>query len=361
MHRRSFLDVQQLARTAGQVSGAVAEVTNSLAEAIAGVAPIPEMALVQVSRRAMATAFEIILPCGSRNAIAAAEDALDQVDQVESRLTVYRDDSAASQLNQRAAHGPFALDEDVYDLLKVAYLLSEDTDGAFDITAGALVKAWGFFRRAGRVPTMAERADALSKSGFRNVLLDDGDRSCRFLLEGIELNLGSIGKGYALDRAAVRLRQQWHLTSGLLHGGHSSVYALGSDPRDARGWSVSVQHPEERDRQLAVVRMRDAGLATSAATFQHLEYNGRKLGHVLDPRIGWPADKLLQATAIAPTSAEADALSTAFFVLGVEGTKKYCAAHPRVGAILLAAADQPPLVLNLPESSVTVSSVRFDS
>jgi thiamine biosynthesis lipoprotein len=208
---------------------------------------------------------------------------------------------------------------------------------------------------------MAERRQALNRTGFRNLLINGAEKTCRFQCEGLEINLGGIGKGYALDRAAGLLRDRWSVPSALLQGGHSSVHALGSDPRDARGWSVAIQHPAESERTLAIVRLRDAGLATSAATFQRLEYNGRKLGHVLDPRIGWPADKMAQATAIAPTSAEADALSTAFFVMGVDGVRRYCAAHPRVGAVLLPANDQQLVVLNLPEQSVTITRSSFHS
>ena len=97
-------------------------------------------------------------------------------------------------------------------------------------------------------------------------------------------------------------------------------------------------------------------MGTSAATFQHLEYNGKKLGHVLDPRTGWPADGMASASVVAPTAAEADALSTAFFVGGVELARRYCAAHPEIGAILLPDGDDAePVVLDLAPSEVSSS------
>src|SRR5262249_22047662 len=164
-------------------------------------------------------------------------------------------------------------------------------------------------------------------------------RTVRYRCPGLEINLGSIGKGYALDRAAAVLRDEYGTASALLHGGHSSVYAIGTEPGDGRGWAVGLRHPWDPERRLALVRLRDRALGTSAATFQHLEYNGRKLGHVLDPRTGWPAEGMASATAVAPTGAEADALATAFYVLGVEAARGYCAAHPEVGAVLLPAGD----------------------
>src|SRR5262249_11136482 len=155
------------------------------------------------------------------------------------------------------------------------------------------------------------------------------------LRPGLEINLGSIGKGYALDRVAELLRTEWEIGSALLHGGRSSVYAMGTEPGDSRGWVIGVRHAWDPERRLAKGRLRNRGLATSAATFQHLEYQGRKLGHILDPRTGWPAEGIASATVIAPTAAEADALSTAFFVLGIEGARRYCETHPDIGALLL--------------------------
>jgi thiamine biosynthesis lipoprotein len=102
---------------------------------------------------------------------------------------------------------------------------------------------------------------------------------------------------------------------------------------------VALRHPWDPERNLGVLHLRDQGLGTSAATFQHLEYNGRKLGHILDPRSGWPAEGMASASVIAPTAAEADALATAFFILGPEKAQAYCETHPEIGAVLLPEGD----------------------
>jgi thiamine biosynthesis lipoprotein len=189
---------------------------------------------------------------------------------------------------------------------------------------------------------------------MKHVALDADRRSVQFLKPGVEINLGSIGKGWALDRAARQLRERG-LPAGLLHGGHSSVYAMGSTPGDERGWSVGIRHPWCAERRLALVRLRERGLATSAATFQHLEYNGRKLGHILDPRSGWPAEGMASVTVTAPTAAAADALATAFFILGKEATFAWCAAHPEVGAVLLAEDDARPVVVNIAPDDIELT------
>src|SRR5207237_6870322 len=110
-----------------------------------------------------------ILPCGLPHPVPAAEDALDLVARLEEQLTVYRDNSEMSRLNQRAASESVSLEPRLYALLGVALRLSEETDGAFDVTAGALIKTWGFYRRAGRVPSMAERRETLRRTGFRKL------------------------------------------------------------------------------------------------------------------------------------------------------------------------------------------------
>jgi thiamine biosynthesis lipoprotein len=295
----------------------------------------PEVTLLTLSRRAMATTFEVLVPFGTRSASEAAAAALDEVDRLEDQLTVYRDSSEVSGLNRRASERPVPVEERLFGLLTLAARLHQETEGAYDITTGALTKAWGFFKRCARVPSEEERREVLTRVGMQHIVLDPERQTVRYQVPGLEINLGSIGKGYALDRAAETLRQDWNFSSALLHGGHSSVYAIGSEPGSRHGWPVAVRHPWDPERRLAVVRLKDRGLGTSAATFQHLEHQGRKLGHLLDPRTGWPAEGMASATVLAPTAAEADALATAFFLLGVDKARAYCATHPGTAAVLL--------------------------
>jgi thiamine biosynthesis lipoprotein len=353
MNRRDFLHPRRLAQTAGQVLAALDELQTVTPEP-----PPQEIALLRVGRRAMATDFEVLMPYGTPNALAAAETALDEVDRLEDQLTVFRDQSEVSRLNRLAADAAVPVEERLYDLLAFAARLSAATEGAFDITTGALTKAWGFYRRCGRVPSDEQLNEARGRVGMQHVVLQPEERTIRYLRPGLEINLGSIGKGYALDRVAELLRSRWHLRSALLHGGHSSVYALGSEPGDRRGWAVGIRHPWDPERRLAVVRLRNRGLGTSAATFQHLEYNGRKLGHILDPRTGWPAEGLASASVVAPTAAEADALATAFFILGVDRARAYCAAHPGIGAVLLPDGDKAhPVVMGFAADTIELADV----
>src|SRR5437867_1209415 len=195
-----------------------------------------EFALVRVARRAMATTFEVAIPCGSHpDPVGAATAALDLIDELEDQMTVFRDHSEVSRLNASASAGPVAVEAQLFDLFARCAGWTRRTEGAFDVATGALVKAWGFYRREGRVPSPQERTEAMAKSGFRHVILNHESRTVKFRRAGLEINLGAVGKGYALDRAARLLCDGWGVASALLHGGGSSVYAVGHPPGEPRG------------------------------------------------------------------------------------------------------------------------------
>ena len=143
------------------------------------------------------------------------------------------------------------------------------------------------------------------------------------------------------------------MRSALLNGGMSSVRAVGSPPGQPRGWPVELRHPWDPNRPLGTLYLSDVGLGTSAATFQHFEYNGRKLGHLLDPRVGWPAAGVEQVSVVAPTAAAADAFSTAFFVLGPEAAARVCRSRPDLGVVLLPAGADRPVTFNLTSATFT--------
>jgi thiamine biosynthesis lipoprotein len=165
------------------------------------------------------------------------------------------------------------------------------------------------------------------------VELDSTAQTVRFLHSGVMLNPGSMGKGWALDRAGEQLASG--TAAALLHGGRSSILALGAPPGQPEGWRVGLSDPADPTRRLGTLCLRDQAMSTSAATFRHGLRHGRRFGHLLDPRTGLPATGLLAATAFAPTAAVADALATAFFVLGEEETVSLCQARSDLGAILI--------------------------
>ncbi len=311
--------------------------------------------LIRAHRAAMGSYFEVRVPAATPGGADLACRALDLIDALESQMTVYRDDSEVSRLNASAHKGPVEVEAGLFGLLEVAVGLSEATDGAYDVTAGALSEAWGFVKGPRRVPDAQALADARARTGWHHLRLDPECRTVAFDREGIRLNLGSIGKGYAIDRAAAVVRDYWWPTSALIHGGQSSLFALGSPPGQLGGrWEVALRNPFEPEKPLGVLRLRNRGLGTSGAAFQHFVVDGRVYGHLIDPRTGEPASGPASVTVLAPTAALADALSTAFFLLGTEAARRYVAAHPEIGVIFVeeddAAHGRRLLVLGLTES-----------
>jgi thiamine biosynthesis lipoprotein len=291
-----------------------------------------------VGREAMACRFEVVFNVGEApDATELAVEALDLVDEIEDRITVYRDTSELARLNATAATGWQPVAADLFELLTLARELHARTDGAFDMAAGTLVRTWGFLRRQGRTPSPEELARAREAAGMQWVELDPAGKRVRFVRAGVELNPGAIGKGWAIDRAIERLRDRG-VANVLVHGGSSSVRALGERGPGLpgrRGWPVGIRHPMRPGRRLATVAVENRALGTSGSGTQFFIDRGRRLGHILDPRSGVPAEGVLSATVIAPSAAEADSLSTALYVLGPEGLPRIAPPGGPVAAILV--------------------------
>lgn len=317
--------------------------------------------LIRVSRRAMGCEFEVLINAIDQGqSTEAALSALDLIDRLEDQLTVYQDQSEISQLNQRAGKEPVPVEEGLFQLLVLAKQLFEETDGAFDITSSQLSHIWGFHRRQGQMPSAEEIDQARKRMGNQHLHLDESDQTVALRGEGVEINLGGIGKGYALDCAMQQLAAEG-IDHFLLHGGQSSLLARGQRidrEEPTEGWLVGVGHPLRPDRRLATIRLTDQALGTSGSGTQSFHHRGKRYGHILDPRTGWPAEGVLSATVVAPSAAVADALATACYVLGAERARQLCSQRddialllvergPRDGSILVHAEGFPPDALVL--------------
>jgi thiamine biosynthesis lipoprotein len=267
------------------------------------------------SRSAMGTSFEIYLYAANRErAHELFEAAFDEIERVEQALSNYRSTSELSRINAKAAEAPVVTDPEVFSLLQRALTFSRQSDGAFDVTVGMLMKAWGFFRGAGRYPTEGELNRAREQTGWQSVKLEQQNRSVFFLRPGIELDVGGIGKGYALDCVARVLRDAG-VRSALISSGSSSVYAIGTRPSKP-GWLVRISDPVDRERVLSTIWLKDQSISTSGSYEKFFRLNGRTYCHIMDPRSGRPIEGMLQTTVIASEATDSDALSTAVFVLG---------------------------------------------
>jgi FAD:protein FMN transferase len=284
----------------------------------------------------MGSFFEVRLPASKPGAVSLACHALDLIEELEAQLTVYRDDSEISELNRTAHLAPVQVERRLFALLESAVSVSRETGGAYDVTSGALSEAWGFVKGPKRVPDEEALARARACTGWQHLRFNAEASTIGFGREGICINLGSIGKGYAIDRAIELIRNGSLYDSALVHGGRSSLFALGSPPGQFGGrWEIALRNPFEPESPLGTLRLRNRGLGTSGSAFQQFVVGDKVYGHIIDPRTGAPAHGPASVTVLATSAAIADALSTAFYLLGPEAAESYTAEHPEIGVVIV--------------------------
>ena len=331
-HRRDFLKGKALH---DQIRGAGDSIADSLIGHTSAAAPDSRDTL-RLTQRAMACDFSVIMNAGEHEAIWSASGALDLVADLEQQLSVYRDDSEVSRLNATACASPQVVEARLFALLKLAQSIAHQTDRAFDLTTDPLIRLWRECRAAVRVPSQAEIEARRADVGMHLVQLDDSERKLTLGRPGASINLGAIGKGYALDRIVEHL----HGPNGtqnddfLLHGGQSSLLAHGTHT-GCDGWPVGIGNPLFTQKRLGTIVLKNQAMATSGSNIQYFRVGDRRFGHILDPRTGWPIEGTLSVTVVADTAAKADALSTAFYVMGANKIAEYCSRHPEVGAIVI--------------------------
>ncbi len=256
----------------------------------------------------------------------AVSAAFEEIFRLDRQWSNYQPDSDLSDLNRRAAKEPVKVDRELFRMLETAFQYSLESDGAFDITVGPLLKTWGFFRGTGRLPQPRQVRAARGRVGWRKVLLDAERGTVTFAQPGIELDLGAIGKGYAVDRAAQVLREAG-ITAALILSGSSSVVAIGAPPGQ-EGWTMDVRDPKDAKKSVARILLKDRAMSTSGSYEKFFIAGGKTYSHIFDPRTGYPVQGVLSTTVVGDTGTQTDALSTTFFVMGSEATEVYLKRHP---------------------------------
>lgn len=256
----------------------------------------------------------------------ALEVAFAEASRIERLLSAFRPESELSKINRDAPRGPVKADPELLWLIERALRFSRASDGAVDVTVAPLMRLWHFRddRNGGMPlapPSPEEIRSVLAGVGPEHVTVDLDAGTVAYDAAGVELDFGGMGKGYAVD-AVVRVLRAHGVSSALVTFG-STTYALGRPPGQ-RAWRIGIRHPRDAARVLAAVRLVDRAIATSGDYEQWIRIAGLRYGHILDPRSGRPAAGASSASAVAPTAIEADAFSTAAFVLG-----------PQQGAALL--------------------------
>jgi thiamine biosynthesis lipoprotein len=286
----------------------------------------------------MGTALSIRVAAADRTQALAAAEAVYRAAQVTDRLlSSWRGDSEVGRLNATPAGTPFAASASLITLLSEVRQWSQSTRGAFDPVIGALVHAWDL-RGAGRDPSAGELRDALLRSGMRRLRIDDVASTLTWDIDGAWIDAGAFGKGVALRAARHALDSLGIQRAQLDFGGH--VLLIGADAHgESERHVIAIAHPQCRTKPAVRIRLRDTSVATSGQSERFVMADGRRIGHVIDPRTGRPVPPWGSVTVVTPDPLLADVMSTALFVLGPEGARAWAATATNTGVLVLELRD----------------------
>jgi FAD:protein FMN transferase len=289
-----------------------------------------EVLRLEQSLDAMGSVYTIVAYGEDRSRmLGTVDEAFEEVRRLDRMLSNYRSDSELSRLNREAAKAPVKVSEELFRLLSACQAYSRESEGAFDITVGPLMKIWGFYKGSGRLPHRAEVRGVLGQVGYQKVLLDPAARTVKFTRDGMGLDPGGIGKGYAVDRMVDILRASGSIKAALVSAGNSSIYAMGAPPNDS-GWKISIRHPRDLSKQVEEITLKDMSMSTSGTSEKFFRAEGRLYSHIMDPRTGFPAKGMLSVSVIAPKTLDSEAWTKPVFINGRQWTAQLRNRNPRM-------------------------------
>ena len=288
----------------------------------AGPAGKPELIRAEGSVDAMGSTYSVVIYGSDRDKLQSnVAQALEEARRLDQLLSNYQPRSEWSQVNRLAADQPVVVSRELFQLLAACVEYSRESEGAFDITVGPLMKVWGFYKGTGHLPHRAEIRGALGKVGYRNILLDAPHSSVRFTQRGVEIDPGGIGKGYAVDRMAAVLKSNG-IQSALISAAGSSIYALGTPPGEP-GWQLQIKDPKNPSKSVATVALKDASMSTSGNYEKFFYAEGKLYSHIMDPRTGYPSQGMLQASVISPNTIDSEAWTKPYYIMGRQWTERH--------------------------------------
>lgn len=277
-----------------------------------------------------------IVTSDSLASLPAARDAHRALARVDSLMSNWTDTSEIARINTRAGVDTLTIHPEVSDVIARALEIGRASGGAFDITVEPLVRLWGFLGGTPHVPESPEIEALLTRIGLDQIEFDPDDATIAFKHPDLKIDLGGVAKGYGVDRAAQALIDRG-VTDALVDVS-GNMQAIGHPPgREA--WRIGIRDPRDQDPYFATLRLSGRGIATSGAYEQFVAAGGRRYGHILDPRTGWPSEGLISVTVVADAATDADAWGTALFALGPDAAMASALEHDDIAAILVVPGD----------------------
>lgn len=281
----------------------------------------------------MGSRFDITIIAPDSLAAAQHIDAvIAEVSRIENLISDWIPSSQISAVNSNAGIRPVKVDPEVFELTRRAIQISEMTNGAFDISFGAMEKVWRFDGTMTETPSAELVRKSVEKVGFKNIILDSAQSSIFLKLSGMKIGFGSIGKGYAADRGRM-IMQQAGVTAGIVNAsGDMSTWGKQLDGTD---WNIGITNPFKTDQLISVVSLRQGSVTTSGSYEKYLVINGKRYAHIINPATGYPATGLCSVTVFGPDAEMANGLSTAIMVLGKEAGMELISRHPKFSCIMV--------------------------
>jgi FAD:protein FMN transferase len=268
-----------------------------------------------------------------RTATAAFRAAFDRIRDLDGILSDYKPDSELNRITKTAVARAMPVSEDLFTVLRASQNLAAATGGAFDVTQAPVIQLWREARRTGRVPDQAALRAARARTGFGKLHLDARQRTVRFDIPDMALDVGGIGKGYAASEAIEALHEI---------GVRSALVAVSGDlafsgaPPGARGWRIGVHSGDPAVLGVpGTLELTNAAVSTAGSSEQHVVISGRRYSHIIEPASGMGLVDDLTVTVVAPHGLEADGLDTAASVLGAERGLALIESHPHAAAVVL--------------------------
>lgn len=256
--------------------------------------------------------------------------------EVDRKMSHYKTTSEISRINQKGFESPQAVSPETFEVIQASIDFYQKSRGAFDITVLPLMKLWGFYDGDPHLPRPEAVRRLLPRVNSGFVILNPESREVAFQKPGMEIDLGGIAKGYACDRVVDYLKSEG-IQSALVNVG-GTIYALGKTP-DGKRWRVGLQHPREPARTFQVIPLENEAVATSGDYQQFFVVKGRRYSHILNPKTGYPAERSVAVSVVAPSALLADALSTTLFVLGPDEAPSWAESFHGVRWVLTSLAD----------------------
>ena len=311
-----------------------------------------EVKLIKQTRMMMGTFAEVsIYSHDEKTAGKAIEGALDEMERMDRIMSNYKNDSELSKVNKKAAKSPVPCNTELLDVIEQSQYYSELSGGAFDITVSPIVALWGFFREKGHVPPDKEIEKLLPAVSYKNIVVKknaETKKSGTVFFKDIktQIDLGAIGKGYAVDKA-LEIIKKCGIDNGCINLG-GNIYVLGT-PSGKNAWKIGVQHPRNKDEILGYLEIKNEATATSGDYERFFAFNGKRYSHIINPQTGRPVSGTIATTIVASTGTEVDALSTSVFVLGHEKGMELIKKIPNADALIAYEDKDGKIVIDMTE------------